>query len=208
MSTQLQPSSPWHRISGARLTPYQFGANQLDEVLDLLDEVARWMRQQGIDGWPASFREPAPEDVSKDRVEALRRHAHIGELWGLRDEAFGRQLVGTIIVSYWPDVDFGHGWNCTQSELFDARYLYRLATRRAIAGQGVGRMLVEFGHWLAYCAGVSWLRLDCSKTNTALHDYYRKMGFEHVNTVDLADRKSGALFQRPVAVYRDDPRTG
>lgn len=48
-------------------------------------------------------------------------------------------------------------------------------------------------------AGKTWLRLDAWRTNTALHDYYRRHGFTDVRIVDLPWRGSGALFQRPAA---------
>ena len=46
-------------------------------------------------------------------------------------------------------------------------------------------------------AGRKWLRLDAWRTNTALHDYYRRHGFADVSTISLPWRGSGALFQRP-----------
>ena len=42
--------------------------------------------------------------------------------------------------------------------------------------------------------GRPWLRLDCAKHNTRLHDYYRAHGFTHLRTIDLPHRESGALF--------------
>ncbi|MEV6287119.1 GNAT family N-acetyltransferase [Kribbella sp. NPDC051770] len=40
-----------------------------------------------------------------------------------------------------------------------------------------------------------WIRLNCWSTNTRLHAYYARHGFEHVRTVDVPGRMSGALFQ-------------
>lgn len=195
----------WRRIDPSRLTPCRLNPEQIDEALDLLDESAAWLSSRGIEGWPASFRDPAPTDVPKDRVEALRRYAEIGELWVLRDEAAQRQAIATAVISHWPDLDFAHGWYRDEDpidphyrHLFDARYCYRLAVARTVAGQNVGRMMIDFAHWLARCAGVHWLRLDCSKNNDKLHAYYQSLGFEYVSTVDRPWRKSGALFQREV----------
>lgn len=44
--------------------------------------------------------------------------------------------------------------------------------------------------------GAEWVRLDAWRTNTALHAYYLRHGFEHLRTVERAHRNSGALFQR------------
>jgi len=48
-------------------------------------------------------------------------------------------------------------------------------------------------------ATLTWLRLDAWTTNPALHNYYRRRGFQHVRTV--ASRISGACFQRPAQPY-------
>lgn len=192
--------SSWRRINPERLTPHQLAPHEIDVALDLLDDSARWLREQGIaNQWPSSFRDPAPGDVIKDRPEALRRHAQIGQVWVLRDGGFHDQPVGTITVTHWPELDFAHYWPGGHDDLFDARYLCRMAVSRSVAGQGVGAMLVSYAQWLARNVGVSWLRLDCAKRNEKLHAYYKRLGFEHVTTVELHDRQTGALFQRPVA---------
>jgi GNAT superfamily N-acetyltransferase len=178
----------------ARLTPEQIG-----ESLALLDESAAWLRARGIQGqWPQSFTSPATTDVKRDRPAELRRYAEAGQLWVLRDD--GYRAVATAAVTHWADQDFAHHWPGGHADLFDARYLCRMASARDVAGQGVGAAMIDFAEWLARCAGVSKLRLDCSKTNTALHDYYRRQGFEQVGLVDLEWRLSGALFERPICV--------
>lgn len=198
--TAAAPSmADWRRIDPERLVPCQLGADQTDEALNILDEAAAWLRDRGVDSqWPTSFREPSPEDIPRDRVEELRQYALLGQLWVLRDRAYDNQAVGTIVITHWPDLEFAHHWPGGHHNLFDARYLARMAVRRSVAGQGVGSMMVEFAAWVARSIGVSNLRLDCAKTNTALHQYYERLGFRRVGTVELPWRKSGALFERPV----------
>jgi GNAT superfamily N-acetyltransferase len=69
---------------------------------------------------------------------------------------------------------------------------------RSPAARGVGSALLDAAAQLASATGRQRLRLDAWRTNFALHDYYRRNGFKHVRTVDLAHRGSGALFERPV----------
>ena len=189
----------WRRIDPDRLTPHRLSPDHLSPALDLLDEAAAWLAGRGIDQWPSSFRDPSATDVPMDRPEALRRYAEAGQLWVLRDGAFHDEAVATAVVTHWPDLDFAHGWPGGHSDLFNARYLCRMAVSRAVAGQRVGAMMVDFAAWLTRNVGASWVRLDCAKGNPGLHAYYKGLGFEHVHTVDLPDRKSGALFQRRVA---------
>lgn len=187
------------RIDLSQLVPVL--ASRTVDSLNLLNESARWLREQGVEGqWPSSFTDPSPADVPRDRVEELNRYMAAKQLWVFRDGGYAGEPVATVVVTHWPDLDFAHHWPCGHSELFNARYLCRMAVARSVAGQGVGAAVVDFADWLARCAGVAYLRLDCSKTNTRLHDHYRSLGFEHVATAELGHRLSGALFERPVMV--------
>jgi len=51
---------------------------------------------------------------------------------------------------------------------------------------------------MAADAGKQWLRQDAGRTNEDLHAYYRRLGFDHIRTVELPHCGSGALFQRRV----------
>lgn len=196
MTLPAERMASWRRVNPEKLVPCQLAEHQIGEALDVLDDAASWLAERGVEQWPASFRDPLPTDIPRDRVEELRRYARIGQLWVLRDRGFTDQAVGTIVITHWPDLDFAHHWPGGHTDLFDARYLARMAVRRSVAGQNIGRMLIGYAAWVASNIGVSKLRLDCSKTNTKLHDYYRQQGFTHVGTVDMPDRKTGALFER------------
>jgi GNAT superfamily N-acetyltransferase len=100
--------------------------------------------------------------------------------------------VGTFALDHHADPDF---WRDDPSGI-RAGYLHRLAVTRTHAGCGLGALLVDHAADLVAHQGRFWLRLDCAKHNTRLHDFYRQLGFKHVRTIDLPHRKSGALFQR------------
>lgn len=189
----------YRRIDLSRLYPDQVQPSGMSEVLGLLDASASWLRKQGIGGqWPSSFTDPSPTDVPRDRPEELRRYAAAGQLWVFRDQGYGRAAVATVVVTHWPDLDFAHYWPCGHAGLFNARYLCRMTVDRSVRGQGVGAVVVDFAGWMARCAGVEFLRLDCSKTNVRLHEHYRSLGFAQVGVADLPHRLSGALFERPI----------
>lgn len=206
--TAVQPVEPlitWRRIDHARLYPQRLTTDHLDEALDLLDETSAWLRSKGIgDQWPSSFRQPSATDVNRDRLGELHKYAQLGQLWVLRDGGYGGQAVATAAVTHLPDMDFAACWpgapegHHFSAGLWDARYLCRMAASRSVRGQGVGAVMIDFAVWLARTAGVTYLRLDCSKTNTKLHAYYEGAGFDRVGTADVAGRLSGALFQKRV----------
>jgi hypothetical protein len=47
--------------------------------------------------------------------------------------------------------------------------------------------------------GAKWIRIDVWSTNTDLHDYYQRQGFEPCGRCDDPGYPSGALFQKAVA---------
>jgi GNAT superfamily N-acetyltransferase len=154
----------------------------LPAVAQLLDDAGAWMRNQGItDQWPIRF----PLSDLSSRVDH-------GEIHIAYD---GQAPVGTFALDWIADPEF---WRDEHANA-DAGYLHRLTVARTHAGQGIGAQLVEHAAELVLRSGRRLLRLDCAKHNTRLHDYYRQLGFTHMRTVDLAHRKSGALFERPAA---------
>ncbi|MGH3987114.1 MAG: GNAT family N-acetyltransferase [Pseudonocardiaceae bacterium] len=189
----------------SRITPVRVSPHTLDEPIALLDECATWLRGRGIDEqWPISFSNPDPDDP-RDRIEELWRYAALGHLWVMRDHNERGGVLGMMVVSHLPDFDFAPFWpGAVQGhhygeELWNAHYLYRMAVRRDVIGQGLGAMMVDFALWLSRNTGMKYLRLDCSKTNIALHAHYKRLGFEHITTAEVPGRKSGALFQREVS---------
>jgi GNAT superfamily N-acetyltransferase len=140
---------------------------EVDAVVALLDEAARWHLARGIEQWrPGMF----PADFIASAVE--RGEVHVAR----RDSA----IVGTMTVLWidpaiWPDVPAD-----------DGAYVHRLAVRRAFTGTGVGLRLLERAEEIARGAGRRWLRLDCVATGTALRAYYERAGFVYRDDVDFA----------------------
>jgi hypothetical protein len=159
---------------------------ELESVRAVLDSAARRLAAAGIEQWPMSF----TEDGGR-RMVALREFAERGEVYLMR---YYGQPAATVTLSRWADPDFASGW----PQCHDALYLYRLAasdlTRRTDLRFGTW-IVQQFAPYQAYQLGRRYVRLDCSRTNTALHDYYLARGFERIGTVEVPGRKSGALFQ-------------
>jgi ribosomal protein S18 acetylase RimI-like enzyme len=140
------------RVRGAR-------AEDLDAVLSILEDAARWMVSRGIEGWtPGSF--------SRRRIADLvdRGEMYLAVLAG--------EPVGTFALQ-WSDEET---WGDVPD---DAGYVHGLAVRREFAGMGVGRELLGWLENRVSLAGREYLRLDCVADNEALNEYYRRADFDH-----------------------------
>jgi ribosomal protein S18 acetylase RimI-like enzyme len=159
----------------------------LGPVVDVLDQAAARLHARGVDQWPVNF----AADGGK-RLANLRDRAARGEVFLLADRD-GTRPVGTISVSREPDPDFAPFW--PKGTVEDAVYLYRIAVADAARGTGIADMLLTLAAHVAMGQGLRYVRADCSRTNTALHDWYRGKGFSYMGTVEIPGRKSGALWQ-------------
>jgi GNAT superfamily N-acetyltransferase len=129
---------------------------------------------------------------TRDRVRKnVERNVAEGTCWLA---CMGDEVVGTITVDSYADPEF---WN-ESDDPTNAVYVHRMIVRRSDSGRGIGRVLLSVAEHLARQAGRRWVRLDAWSTNERLHDYYRRMGFEHIRTLRYSHRGSGALFQREV----------
>jgi hypothetical protein len=87
-----------------------------------------------------------------------------------------------------------------------AVYVCRLVVSRPPEDKhkGLGAALLNWAGlraWDQY--GAQWIRVDVWTTNNALHDYYRRQGFEFYGfSEELADYPSTALFQKPTGGLR------
>jgi GNAT superfamily N-acetyltransferase len=150
----------------------------LGRYVDLLEEVAKWLAQRGINQWrPGSFRLSASY-----YAESIRR----GEV----QLAFcGDALVGTLRLLLrepivWPEIAED-----------DAVYVYNLAVRRKWANQQLGSRLLEWASHRALVLGRTCVRLDCVAKSTFLRDYYTRAGFVDRGEID-------AQFPAPIGTLR------
>lgn len=162
--------------------------DDLPAVLDLLTEAARWARDRGVERW---WEVPFPE--GRVRPGLLRGEVVVVE----RDHA----PVATLTLTREDPLMWGE-------EPPVAGYLHRLASRRSLAGRGLGAAMIdwadaEVGRW-----GRGQLRLDCLAANDGLVRYYLAQGFHEVRRVvgrvPGEDRPS-VLMERPVRRASEAP---
>lgn len=159
-------------------------------VIGLIDEAAAWLAARGIDQWARPWPDRARRDLRVQRGLEGRK------TWLVWD---GEKAAATITATPKrnPAVWSG-GAACDLRQR--AVYAHRLITARPYAGLGLGAQLIDWaGRQGRHEYGAEWIRIDVWTTNTALHDYYRKTGFEPCGGCPDPDYPSGKLFQKPVA---------
>lgn len=156
------------------------GAADLSEVMALLDERTRWLRERGNEQWNTGRNfEPLIVDAIGWR-----------NTWLLRDDDAS---LATLTLTPDGDPDF---W--TPEELKQpALYLGKMASALHRSGEGLGSLLLTWAQDWAARSGFDSLRWDVWRTNNQLQDYYRSIGGRYVRTVQAAGRWSGALFEIP-----------
>lgn len=166
-------------------------------IVNLVKEASSWLHTKGTDQWAR----PWPSERERDE-----RIAH-----GLRSEATWMIWEGCTAVATITSYRRGDARLWTPEERAQpAAYVHRLIINREYAGQAVGAAFVD---WAADRAsaeyGARCVRIDVWATNTALHDYYRAIGFSFVRlATGYTDYPSGALFQRPTTFSADSHAVG
>jgi GNAT superfamily N-acetyltransferase len=127
----------------------------IDDVLDVLNEAARWLASRGINQWRVDgfTRELIAGDIARGEVYVAKRD---------------RRAAGTFTLQ-WSDELF---WPGAAEE---AGYIHRIAVRRDARGLGIE--LLKFAERITAEMDRKLLRLDCFAGNAALCSYYERAGF-------------------------------
>ncbi|MBV8540296.1 MAG: GNAT family N-acetyltransferase [Pseudonocardiales bacterium] len=161
-------------------------AADLPEVMALLDERMRWLRERGNEQWNTG------RNFETRIVDAIGRR----DTWLLRDDG---SSIATLTLTSEGDPDF---W--TPEELKEpALYLGKMASAVRRRGEGLGSLMVSWAQDWAARSDFGLLRWDVWRTNERLQDYYRSVGGRYIRTVQVAHRWSGALFQIPARHIAD-----
>jgi ribosomal protein S18 acetylase RimI-like enzyme len=138
----------------------------VDVIIAILSEAARWLLGRGIRQWPDPF--------PRSRVEPLvsRGDFYVARIAG--------EPVATLAL-LWSDPTF---WG---EQPDDAGYVHALAVRRSQAGRGLGACLLDWAEAEVVANGGEFLRLDCLAENHALRRYYEVQGFEPCGEVTVGD---------------------
>lgn len=152
-------------------------------------DAAAWLAPLGTDQWSAPF----PEEHIAASVLA-------GEVFLFRESESG-EAAATVTLDHVIDPELWDLWS-PEERVEPALYVHKLAVDRRYAGNDLGGRILDWAGDRAARQGVRWLRLDAWTTNTRLHRYYLRHGFQHVRTTANPDEVSGWLAQRPARLTR------
>jgi GNAT superfamily N-acetyltransferase len=160
--------------------------DELPAVVHLRRQAAAWLAGRGIDQWVTDF----PD--TQTMLAGFQRAIDAGTTWlAVEDD----NVLGCITI----DERTSEGlWS--PDEVATALFVHRLTLDRGAAGHGLGAVLLDFAGQLAEQAGKAWVRLDAWTTNSDLHRYYEKQGFQLVRIVESHHTPSAACFERPASV--------
>jgi GNAT superfamily N-acetyltransferase len=150
-------------------------------VLELRDDLARWMLHHDIQQW-------RPRELPLEWIETC-----VAEGWVYVVPRGDRVIASVTIV--WDDPLM---WGEMPEP---AGYIHMLMVDRDFAGHGVGRSLLAWAEDFIVDSGRHLARLDCVKTNWLLRSYYEHAGYALVGYKDLPEVEwafEAALYEKPL----------
>ena len=154
--------------------------NKMPEAISVMREVALWGRRKGYRVWPEEWL--TPEELLTEDV--LPENFCIGTVEGETACAFLLQWKDS---EYWPD-----------APAFEAAYLHKLCVRRAFAGMGTTRLVVDAVRAKCREREIRYIRLDTALDEQAVRKIYLKTGFKIVDIIDYPNGRSMALYELEV----------
>ncbi|MEU0780567.1 GNAT family N-acetyltransferase [Streptomyces sp. NPDC006173] len=168
-------------------------ADDVPALLALRTEAEKWLRSKGTDQW-------SDPETGERAITKWRASIDEGRAWvviGEQGDVLATVSRGPVDRDFWTDADRPE----------TALYLYKLIVSREASGRQLGARIVDWMSRLAAMEGRTWVRIDTWRTNSGLHSFYERLGFEHVRTEGPAHRRSGWLAQRAAGtlVFPNDP---
>jgi N-acetylglutamate synthase-like GNAT family acetyltransferase len=138
-----------------------------EEIFQLLRGAAEWLRRKGINYWQ-NWHSPPKNHVCWIMEGIENREFYLVEYEG--------ESIGCFRLQ-WQDSMF---WGVRED---DAGYIHSFTTRRDLAGNGIGRRILELIEARCIEKGKKNLRLDCGTSILELCRYYESCGFTSVGEV-------------------------
>jgi hypothetical protein len=170
----------------------------LDTITGMIDGAQARLRELGTDQWSTDWADSQGRS-RRDRVEhSLAKGTTWLALFACQHLVRPAVLpVATVTIekaanpAVWTDPEVRAG---------PAVYLGRLVTARGFEGLHIGSCMLDWAgrHGVA-SYGAQWIRIDVWTTNSALHHYYEKRGFEGYGLVRDESYPFRKLFQRPTS---------
>lgn len=153
-----------------------------DRIFELLREAAVWLRDRGVDYWQ-NWHAPPPLHVAWVEDGVTAGQFRMVE----RDE----RSIACFRLQDSDELFWG-----THDE--PSVYVHSLTVERALAGQGIGSLVLARIGEQASGGGARFMRLDCGVSADGLRRYYESQGFSPVGQT-VVDGESLVLYEKSLA---------
>lgn len=152
------------------ITFHRIKNNELETVLQLFKETAEKIYQMGIDHW--QYWKNPPKEKIKWVEEGIDNHEFFF-IKASNNEHLGMVRILNEDLLYWGEQEH------------KAKYIHSLVVKEKYNGKGFGIKIINAIEHQAKEDNCKYLRLDADAKNPKLCNYYEKMGFNKVRTVQL-----------------------
>jgi hypothetical protein len=142
--------------------------NDIDDVYNIFVECTHWLNNKGIKQWRKVY--PKNRLINDIRIGVVYKFMKI------------KNIIGTVTLyksqpEYYPDNIYKHQDNVL--------YLCRFAISRNSIYRELGASCMALIERYALSKEVDYLRLDVTKLNPFLENYYRKLSFSSVGEAEI-----------------------
>lgn len=152
----------------------------VNNAINIMKEVAFWGRSVGFRVWKDEWL-TKEELLTEDNCE---ENFCIGKVSG---------FDACCMILQWQDSEF---W--ADSPKYEAGYIHKLCVKRAYAGKGLSRKMVEYAKKECNKRGAKYLRLDTGWTETKMRELYIGLGFKIVKKIEFDNGAAMALYELKV----------
>jgi GNAT superfamily N-acetyltransferase len=148
--------------------------SDLENIMKMYNSCVGGMLKNGIDQWDESY--PNTEIISDD----LKLGSYfVAELNG--------KIVGGVNIDQQQDPTYLNiNWKDNSNQFL---VVHRLGVQEENWGDGIGKALMMFSEELVKEQGLSSIRLDTYSENPKAMEFYLRLGYNELGTIDLKPNK-------------------
>ena len=127
-------------------------------IEEILADAVRWMDENGLHRW----------EMRNVTWAALSRYDQAHDFYIACEGVTPAACMAVVDddSSFWPDIPKG-----------ESLFLHKVAVKRAFAGRGISKQLIDFAKEIACTRGIRAIRLDCHQDRNKVRALYERKAF-------------------------------
>ncbi|MCL2545993.1 MAG: GNAT family N-acetyltransferase [Oscillospiraceae bacterium] len=162
---------------------YAFTRGDVAESLSIMREAAAWMFEIGQPNWPLDDDYLSQQNIGAPAEEFVVMYDECGS------------SVGTLVLSPLRDND---RWLWQRLPVGPYGFLHKVAIRRAYAGQGLAKKMMQYAIAECKAMGFAASYLDCNADRPKIRAFYEDLGYILLEVQALPNHprvKNAALYR-------------